>query len=98
MQDTRPRTESPAGMTLDDVLYALFRHKWLIFFFTLLGIGAAAYLFLTRPMTYRSEARLLVRYVRDSKTMDASPNSAQVSSPDSRGENILNNEVEILTS
>ncbi|MBP8260305.1 MAG: hypothetical protein KA118_11640 [Verrucomicrobia bacterium] len=85
-------------MNLDDVLYALFRHKWLIFFFTLLGIGAAAYLYLTRPMTYRSEARLIVRYVRDSKTMDASPNSAQVSSPDSRGENILNNEVEILTS
>lgn len=95
-----PRTPQAPGGTFKptDLYYTLFRHKGMILAGVLLGVVAAGYLFSTRPATYQSEARLLVRYVRDSKSIDATAAAGQVMSPDSRGDNILNTEVEILTS
>ncbi len=98
MTDPQSRVESPQGIKLSDVYYMLFRHKKKIIFFFLVGIGAAAYLYVTRPPGYVSESKLLIRYVRESRSIDATPGSGTVVSPDSRGDNILNTEAEILTS
>lgn len=88
----------PAGLNPADVYYTLFRHKWLILSGFVLGVVAAGYLYFTKQALYSSEARLLVRYVRETKSMDATANAGQVTSPDSRGENLLNTEIEIITS
>jgi len=98
MNDPVRQVESPQGIKLGDVYYTLFRHKKKIIFFFLLGVGAAAYLYVTRPPGYVSESKLLIRYVRESRSVDTTLPSGTVISPDSRGENILNTEAEILTS
>ena len=84
---------------MGDVYYMLFRHKWKILTCALLGVaGAAGFWFLQGPQ-FQSEAKLLVRYVRDSRAVDVNLGAqGEVKSPDSRGENIINSELEILTS
>lgn len=98
MNESVNRPESPPGITLGDIYYMLFRHKKKILLCFVLGIAGAGYLYVTRPPGYVSEAKLLVRYVRESRSIDTALPSGTVMSPDSRGENILNTETEILTS
>ncbi len=89
----------PTGLNMGDVIYAFFRHKWKILSLGLLGMAAAAGVWFLKGPLYRSEAKLLVRYVRDSRSVEVTPGSpGDVRSPDSRGESILNSEIEILTS
>lgn len=96
MRGPEPR---PAGLKLADVYYALFRHKWKILGFGLVGMAAAAGLWFFMGPVYRSEAKLLVRYVRESRAVDVSLGAqGEVRTPDSRGETIINSEIEILTS
>ena len=95
----RPPESPPPGIKLGDIYYILFRHKWKIVLSALLGVCAAAGIWVFHGVTYQSEAKLLVRYVRDSKSLDASLGSqGDVRSPDARGEGIINSELEILTS
>src|SRR5690349_9703261 len=54
---------------LDDAVYLLFRHKWKIMFFTLLGLAAAAAIYLTDKTVYRSQAKLLVRYITEKRSI-----------------------------
>lgn len=89
----------PPGLKLADVYYALFRHKWKILFFGLVGMAAAIGVWFFKGQVYRSEAKLLVRYVRDSRAVDVSLGTqGDVRTPDSRGETIISSEIEILTS
>lgn len=88
---------SPRGIILGDICYALFRHKWKIAGCTISGILAAAALYLTWTPIYQSEAKLLIRYVQDTKAITPGID-AGVKSPDRGGENIINSELEILTS
>jgi len=81
-----------------DILYILFRHKWKIILLTLTGIGAASYLFLTQKATFVSEARLLILYVQESRSVSPMEVGDSIKSPDSRGENILNSEMDLITS
>ncbi len=61
----QPGAPAPAGMSLDDVVYTLFRHKWLILAFVMLGlVGVVAVSFLKPPL-YLSKAQVLVRYVEN---------------------------------
>ena len=100
--DTHHKTDG--GLTLDDVYYTLFRHKGKILLCTLAGVGAAAYVYLTTPLAYKSQAKLFVRYVSEGQPLNApgadakSSADSQVRSPDIRGETIIATELEILTS
>jgi polysaccharide biosynthesis transport protein len=85
-------------MTLGDIYYILFRQKWKIITCSLLGVLAAAALFVHKRPVYQSEAKLLIRYVLDSKTLSPDGSDAQIRSPDEGGNNIINTEIEILTS
>lgn len=84
-------------MTPGDIYFILFRHKWKIILLSLAGIAAAAVYWWYFPTPFQSEARLFVRYVLDSRTLEG-PKNAQMTSPDLMGESILNSEMEILTS
>ena len=91
------QTGASHGMNLTDVYHVLFRHKWKICWVSLAGMAAAIFVYFVRPPLYISAAKLYVRYVEDAKLPNG-PGNNQVIMPDSRGENIINSEVEILTS
>src|SRR5688572_15959440 len=86
------------GMSLTDIYFILFRRKWMILTFLLLGLGAAAFLFVREKPVFRSDSKLLVRYVVENKALVPVGDNTQVRSPGEGGNNIINSEIEILTS
>lgn len=88
----------PSGFNLADVYFTLFRHWKMILLFALLGVVAAGVVYFKRPPVYTSEAKLLIRFVVDKRTINPAGPDSQVTTPDNRGDNIMNSEVEILDS
>ncbi len=86
------------GLALADIYYTLFRHKWMILSFAVAGLVTAFVIFLTKPPLYLSEAKFLIRYVLETKALHAAGTDPQIKFPGSQGENIINCELEILTS
>jgi succinoglycan biosynthesis transport protein ExoP len=84
-----------SGLKLNDFLFILFRHKWKILLFATTGIAAAAAVF-TLSKTFESKAKLLVRYVAERTAMDKL--DSPIETIGTQNENLLNSEVEILTS
>jgi len=89
----------PAGsLTPGDIFFILFRHKWKIVVLTIVGLGAgAAILLKPQKPIFESNAKILVRYIADSK----SPTDAamgEIHLPDQQGNRIMNSEIAILTS
>jgi polysaccharide biosynthesis transport protein len=84
-----------SGLKLNDILFILFRHKWKILLFAAAGIAAAAAVY-NFSQTYESQAKLLVKYVAERTAIDKL--DTPIATPNSQNENILNSEVEILTS
>jgi uncharacterized protein involved in exopolysaccharide biosynthesis/Mrp family chromosome partitioning ATPase len=95
-KNTRPHAPL---ITLADIYYILFRHKWKIIVLAVLGIAAAVLLPLAWPQTYISEAKLLIKYVADTH-VPTGPNSdgSRTLYTDAAGRNIINTELQILTS
>ena len=85
----------PPSLTVQDILYVLFKHKWKILLCSAIGICAAAAVYLLRVPVFESEAKLLVRYVVDTSAIDQVDSRATIGSS---SENLINSEVEILTS
>jgi uncharacterized protein involved in exopolysaccharide biosynthesis/Mrp family chromosome partitioning ATPase len=97
----QPRTPTPPPqpqLTISDIYYIVFKHKWLILIFSALGIGAAVGMYFLTPPPYISEAKLLIRYVEDTKALTAPGNEAQVRQADSRGDGVLESEANIIMS
>jgi polysaccharide biosynthesis transport protein len=69
MQKSQSKATS-GGFGIQDVIYILFKHKWKIIVLSLLGFAAAAALFLNQKPLYSSTAKLLVRYVIETGTID----------------------------
>jgi len=95
MSDSEPEIQD-ASLNFNDILFVLFRHKWKILLCTAIGVGTAAAIYFLFPALYESEAKLLVRYVVESSAIDKL-DSATVKTP-GISENLINSEVEILTS
>jgi len=85
-------------MSVNDVLYVLFRHKWKVIVCTILGLAGAATFYFFMPPPSQSEAMLLIRFVLENSTPGMPGNDTKAISPDQRGETIINTEVSILTS
>lgn len=97
----RPVEPPPAGFSVADVYYIFFRHKWKILTIFLLGLATASGFFFLTPAVYESEAKIFIKYVLDATTpvpVAGGGNEPKVKSPDSMGKNIINSEVEMLTS
>ena len=92
--------ETPhSGIGLNEVLFAIFKHKWKIVAGSIVAIIAAIVVQVFWPTLYQSEAKLLVRYVVDRTPVDPVENqSGQTSGFGRTSEKIINSEVEILTS
>jgi uncharacterized protein involved in exopolysaccharide biosynthesis/Mrp family chromosome partitioning ATPase len=88
----------PGGsLNVDDVLFTLFRHKWLILAFFCLGVVGAITVRILRPPYYITEAKLLISFVVDKQPGPAAVDGL-VHTPDNGGPSVLNTEVEILWS
>jgi succinoglycan biosynthesis transport protein ExoP len=99
MNQSQTGASPPSGMKLGDILYIVFRHKWKIIGIALASIAAAGCLWLKRPVSFQSEARLYIRYVVEAQAPDhASANDPQIRSVEQRGDSIINTELQILTS
>src|ERR1041385_9085777 len=94
--NTEPAQETSAGMGLDDVLYILFRHKWLILGFVCLGIAGACLARALRPPYYVSQAKINVPYVKESGPTGTGNETLKPT--DVGAQSIINTEVEILRS
>ena len=84
-------------MSLGDLYYILFRRKWVILGFSLLGIIAAGITFAVRHPKYRSFAELYIGSVEDAHAPDIT-GSENRAMPIDRGSLILNTEIQILLS
>lgn len=85
-------------MTLYELFYFFFRNKWLIIAGVLAGVMAAGAAFMLQPRVYRSEAKLLVRYVSDTMIVDPAVSADRVLTPGRANDTVIGTEVEILTS
>lgn len=87
-----------SALSIGDIYYALFRHKWRILICSVAGFAAAAAVYRLNPAPYSSEAKLFIRYVLMEGKAPTPGDDARMKSPDMRGETIMDSEEEILTS
>jgi uncharacterized protein involved in exopolysaccharide biosynthesis/Mrp family chromosome partitioning ATPase len=94
------RRESPhqSGITLSDILFALFKRKGTIMLFAMLGIIAAAAVYFLYPPSYESQAKLLVRYVLERSAIDPVEAEKAGANSNSEADRVIGAEIEILTS
>jgi uncharacterized protein involved in exopolysaccharide biosynthesis/Mrp family chromosome partitioning ATPase len=85
-------------VALSDILFALFKRKWTIILFALIGIGAAAAVYFFFPPSYQSEAKLLVRYVLERSAIDPAEAEKAGAASSSEADRVIGAELEILTS
>ena len=94
------KNEAPPGkMSLGDIYFILFRHKWKILFFSASGILAALTLLLCKPPLYESKAELDILYVVQGRSFNPNgedPNTTV--SPNGPGYGIILTELKILQS
>jgi polysaccharide biosynthesis transport protein len=95
LQTIQPQAQRPS-LNLSDMLIMLFKHKWQILLFGIAGLAAAVAAYFALPHTYEAQAKLLVRYVVDKSAVDGLDDS-QVRTSDQHRENVINSEVEILS-
>ncbi len=58
-----PSNAPKGGFDVQDIIYVLFRHKWMILLLSLIGFGAAAALFESQQPVYTSQSKLWVESV-----------------------------------
>lgn len=97
MNNNRPNVPAN-GINLDALYFMVFRHKWKITLLSLAGMLAAAALYFWHPPQFQSEAELLIQYVPEAKSLALMNGDQKVIVPDSRGEDVINSEIQILTS
>jgi Mrp family chromosome partitioning ATPase/uncharacterized protein involved in exopolysaccharide biosynthesis len=98
--NTRPKspTPPPASISMRDIYYVLFRHKWLITILVVLGVGSSAWIYWMYPFPYYSEAELYIKYIQETTAPTAIDGNSSVKSPDGHGDNILNTEKDMIES
>ena len=97
---TRDDESDPAGggMGITDIYFVLFRQKWMVMGGVLLGIIAAVGLWKLKQPLFQSDAKLLVKYVVETRAPASLTGESQVHSPDDSGASVIGSEIEILTS
>ncbi|MBM3847339.1 MAG: hypothetical protein FJ405_13785, partial [Verrucomicrobia bacterium] len=95
-----PSPPPPAGLSIDlnDIFYVFFRRWKMILLIGLLSIPAAIYCYFKFPPMYTSEAKVMVRYVQDRRSIAPGTTDSSIMSTDSRGDNIMNSQLMIFQS
>ena len=101
MNNPRPTPHCPEptpGISMGDIYYVVFRHKWKILILTLAGLLAAVTFNFLKPPPYQSQAELLIQYVPQAGAMPVMGSAQKVIVPDARGDDVINSEIQIMTS
>jgi polysaccharide biosynthesis transport protein len=85
-------------MALGDIYYVVFRHKWKIVVLSVLGFLSAVAFYFLKPPPYESQAELMIQYVPQAGALQLMGSDQKVIVPDSRGDDIINSEIKIMTS
>ena len=85
------------GISLVDIYFVLFRRKWLILFFAVLGLVAGGGYYATKQPLYQSSALLMIKYVSDTR-VSPGENGSQLTSTTDLNANLMNSEIQILSS
>lgn len=93
-----PQPGQHQGLDMGDIYFVLFRHWKMIAGALLVGVIAAGIAYRKVQPMYTSEAKLLVKFIQERKSINPTAVDSQTMSPDSRGENIMSSEVEIFSS
>src|SRR2546423_4962158 len=94
--NTAPTNETGTSMGVDDVLYIVFRHKWLILAAIFLGAAGACMVRVMRPPLYVSQAKINVPYIKESGP--TATGNETYHATDAGAQSIINTEGEILRS
>ncbi len=87
------------SLSLDDILFTLFRHKRLLVGFVFLALAGVVGVRLVRPPLFVSKAKLMVHYVMDARGVTPSnPEGQNVRPLDVGADAQIRTEIEILTS
>jgi polysaccharide biosynthesis transport protein len=86
------------GMSLGDIYFTLFRHKWKILIFSTSGLLAAAALLIFKPPLYESKTELDILYVVQGKSFSPPGEDANTVSLNGPGYGIILTELKILQS
>ena len=93
------QNDTPAGgMSLGDIYFTLFRHKWKILLFSVSGILAVLALLIIKPPLYESKAKLDILYVVEGKSFNPPGENANTVMLNEQGYGIIQTELEILQS
>lgn len=83
---------------VQDALFVIFNQKWLIIIFSFLGFSVATIVSLKTSPIYRSNAKLLVRYVRETGVNDLYEDMKSPGGVARSGDPVIETEIEILKS
>lgn len=98
MAEIRREIQHHSSVKLGDILFALFKRKWIVILCALLGIIAAAAVYLRYPPMYQSQAKLLVRYVVERSAVDPIEGTRPTGSSSKDTDRVIGAEIAILTS
>src|SRR5947207_14233572 len=98
MAKIRREPQHQSGVKLGDILFALFKCKRTIIVCAAMGIIAAAAVYFLFPLSYESQAKLLVRYVTERSAVDPSEAEKAATASNNEGDRVIGAEIEILTS
>jgi polysaccharide biosynthesis transport protein len=87
----------PGGLAFGDILFIIFRHKFIILFSVLLGIGAAVAVRYVKPPNYESTAQIYVPYVVEIPVLNPNDPTAGITRTGG-GEMQMSTEVDLLKS
>jgi uncharacterized protein involved in exopolysaccharide biosynthesis/Mrp family chromosome partitioning ATPase len=96
--NSKPQDAQSGGMSLGDIYFILFRHKWKIMVFSTVGVLAALALLILKPPLYESKTELDILYVIQGKSFNPAGEGASTVSPSEAGYGIILTEVKILQS
>jgi polysaccharide biosynthesis transport protein len=94
------QTSSPGfSLAPDDIIFILLRHKWKICIFFILGLIAAGGVWKTQRPLHSARAKLLIRYVAETRVSSGSPPNPEVMlRPEGPRNSVTSSEVELLSS
>ena len=98
MSNGRNLEPAAPGISLVDIYFVLFRRKWLILFFTAIGVLAGTCFWLVKQPPFQSSCKLFIRYVTDSQPNNPGDTGQRVTSLTDLGQTVLNSEMQIMGS
>lgn len=94
---TKHSSHQGLDLSLGNIYFILFRHKWKIMVSTTVGLIAAVVAYVSTKPSYVSEARLFIQYIETDAPVSFD-NSTRVNQLNRKSDSVISNELQILTS